>query len=205
MFQTHMLMKFCRTLSGIVFAFASLSAAWAASPEPWTTAGSAGSVAPASLPFVQFGNPIPVIVGDTRDVGAITLQPFAFGTFDIRYNVVSVPGILGSPGLTLTVRYLASNPGERVVVSFKQYSLLTGTTTVLGTLDSNSFPVSANFQVQAASFCVPVALDFVNNSYYMEAQLTQSEPSRLFQITPFTHRPALGMIKLDTSSNCTIF
>jgi hypothetical protein len=99
------------------------------------------------------------------DVGAITLQPFAFGTFDIRYNVVSVPGILGSPALTLTVRYLASNTSQRVVVSFKQYSLLTGTTTVLSTLDSNSFPASTNFQVQAV--CVPVALDFVNNSYYI--------------------------------------
>ena len=205
MLQTDMLSKVCRILPAAVIALVSFSTAWAATPQPWTTAGSAGAVAPASLPFVQFGNPRPLVVGDTTDAGAITLQPFASGTFDIRYNVVSVPGILGSPGLTLTARYLVSNPNQRVVVSFKQYSLFTGTTTVLSTLDSNAFPTSAGFQVQAVSFCVLVALDFVNNSYYIDVQLTQPEPGRLFQPTPFSPRPALGMIKLDTSGNCTIF
>jgi hypothetical protein len=114
MSDTSMLSKLGRSFPVVVIALISFSTVWAQPPsQPWTTVGSAGTVDPASLLFAEFGNPIPVFIGDTRDIGAIT------------------------------------------------------------------------------------ALDFVNNSYYVDVQLTQPQPNRLFEPPLFTSRPALGMIKLE--------
>lgn len=189
------------------------SAVWAQQlSDPWTTAGSAGTVDEADLVRVLLGSPVP---------GAVALRP-AFGIFGtgvrIRYNVVAVQGVLGGAGLTLTSRFLDNGDGQRVFVQLKQYGLNTGLTTTLLTLDSNLFPGSGTFQVQQISTafgpgCGPpfTTLNFVENSYFMDVTLSRSrfdlppvEPPIIFFGTPepVSTGPALAMIKLDNTANC---
>ena len=208
MSRTNLLLKLNGSLSLLAVALIGFSPAWAQNPQPWTAVGSSGSVNPASLSVVQFGNPIPQFFdAPPDDIGAITIQSNAFGTHNIRYNVVSVPGILGTNGLALTARYLDPGSGDRVVVRFKRYNLATGATATILTLDSDAFPTSANFQVQsvATDICTgaPPTLNFVENSYFMDVELTHGQPRRAAVSASFlAPRPALGMIRLDSVFIC---
>lgn len=203
----------------VLFAIVALtggSAVWAQEerPSPWTTVGSAGTVDENDLLRVLLGSPVP---------GAVAMRPGGFGirgtAVHIRYNVVAVQGLLGTSRMTLTSRYLDRGDGERVVVEFKEYGLNTGLTTTLLTLDSNTFAGSPTFQVQqvqtatgpdCVTFFTP--LNFVENSYFMDVTLSRSlfdvppvePPIALFLGIPEppSNGPALGMIKLETTSFC---
>jgi len=174
-------------------------AAWSQSvQQPWTTVGAAGTPDTASLLLVGYGNPIPESSdAPPMDYGAVTFQPIAFGTVNLRYNVVSVPGILNTT-VSMTARYLSQGTNGRVVVTLNQYNLAQGTTTTLLTLDSNSQPFSGAFQVRSTGECGGATLDFTQNSYYVEVSMTRTATSPFQIITsPFAARPALGMVQLS--------
>jgi hypothetical protein len=156
--------------------------------SPWTTVAAAGTVDPTSMASVFYGNPL----GTAEDAGAVALvRTFFPETATIRYNVVSVPGILTQKGITLGARYLQQSADERVVVTLKQYNFATGNITNLLQIDSNNFAnPSASFQWQystttpedspgVCNFVPPSAalavatLDFINNAYYIDATLTK--------------------------------
>jgi hypothetical protein len=204
MFQ-HKTYGFLLLLVGLT----AVSSARAQQSQPWTSAGAAGTVDQASLPFVAYGNPLPVLAGNTDDIGAVSVQPFAPRTVRVRYNVVSVPGILGNNvELTLTARYLSASAGDHVLVTLKQYNLASGATTTLLTLDSASFPPSPDFQVQtsAPTSCEAFnGLDFVNNSYYVQLEMRKPAPAGPFfpPNVAFGPRPALGMVQLTNAGTCT--
>jgi len=182
---------------------AGLSTAWA--QQPWTSVGAAGTVDTNSLLLVVYGAPPPPLPPTEADPddGAVSFAPLATGTATVRYNVVSVPGILGA-SLALTGRYLSQGTNDHVVLNFNQYNLHTGLITNLLTLDSNSFAFSDTFQVQTTAACTPGPVDFVNNSYYIVLTMTRTLPPSTFPIPPITSfnapRPSLGMIQL---SPCT--
>jgi len=176
--------------------------------SPWTTVGAAGTVDPASTGLVVYGNPL----GTAEDAGAIALGRFFMPqTVTIRYNVVSVPGILTQNGVSLGARYLQQSADERVVVTLKQYSFATGNITNLLQIDSNNLGnPSASFQLQystsppsaSPTICnlVPpsnglavATLDFIHNSYYIEATLTKPLTITRIGATP-VNPTALGMV-----------
>jgi hypothetical protein len=120
---------------------------------------------------------------------------FGFGTGHIRYNVTAVSGVT-STGLTMTASFRDHGPNERLVLRLKQYALLTGVTTVLMTLDSNDFAPSDDFQVGSAhSVPAGLRLDFVNNSYFVDAEFTKIRP-RWFYGDMDSASVALAMIQL---------
>src|SRR5437762_3806181 len=172
--------------------------------QPWTTVGSAGTVDEASLPLVLLGSPVSGAVG-------MRLVPGFISGVNIRYNVVSVPGLIGIAGVAMTVRYRDHGDGERVRAQLKQYNLFTGITTTLLEFDSDVFVPMNTFQVQsvATSACVPpfVTLNFLENSYFIDAFLTRNlfpvpptEPPVIFFSPPVAESaspgPALAMIQL---------
>jgi hypothetical protein len=94
-------------------------------------------------------------------------------TVDIRYNVVAVDGVFGGDGIAFTSRFRDAGDSERVILRLKRYSLVNGVTQTLLTLDSNAYPPSPAFQVRSVGAC-GVGLDFLNNAYFVEAQLIKS-------------------------------
>jgi hypothetical protein len=172
----------------LVAALSGVATANAQSDAPWTTVGSAGTVDEQDLFSVDLGSPV---------AGAISVWA---GTVHVRYNVVAVAGLLAGGGFTMTARFLDHGTSERVVVNFKQYALATGSTTTLLTLDSDAFAPSGFFQVQNASTDCAPTLDFVNNSYFMDVEITKTfaRPN----ISVFSPRPALAMIRLTNPGFC---
>ena len=177
-----------------------------AQDQPWTTAGSAGTVDEASLPLVLLGTPVPGAVG-------MRLVAAPFSSVNIRYNVVSVPGLINVFGVAMTVRYRDHGTGERVRAQLKQYNLFTGMTTTLLEFDSDVFAQGDTFQVQSVGTgaCFPpfLTLNFVENSYFIDVFLTRSlflppptnDPPVIFFSPPVAESaspgPALAMIQLS--------
>lgn len=151
----------------------------------WTTVGSAGTLDETSVGKVFFDqskvqmgqvvepplpNPSSVILNQT--VSAV-----------IRYNVTPVDGFFvrracltnNSLDVQLTLRYLASGPGARVVAKLIEVDLATGTETPRLTFDSArpGLSLSNKYQVQSISVCGrPWNFDFQRKAYYIEATLT---------------------------------
>jgi hypothetical protein len=185
--------------------------------SPWTTVGAAGTVDPASGP-VGYYNPL----GTAEDAGAVALaRGFFPETATIRYNVVSVPGVLTQNGVALGARYLQQSADERVVVTLKQYNFATGTITNLLQIDSNNFASpSASFQFQystnpaaaspgvcnnrpPASVLALATLDFIHNAYYVEVTLTKPETIVSFGGGSPVSPTALGMVMIFDPSVIT--
>jgi len=175
-------------VASLVAGLVGVATAQAQSDAPWTTAGSAGTVDERDLLNVALGSPV---------AGAVSVWA---GTVHIRYNVVAVAGVLRGGGFTMTARFLDHGASERVVLNLKQYALATGATTTLLTLDSDTFAPSNSFRVEnAATNCVPT-LDFVNNSYFVDVEITKTFVRPIE--TPFSPRPALAMIRLSNPGFC---
>jgi len=170
---------------------------------PWTSVGSAGTVAESDLLIVQLGKPVP---------GAVSMRPVPHGTVHVRYNVVAVAGAVHTQGLSLFARYLDRGPLERVVLRLKEYNVTTGLTTTLLTLDSDSFAADTVFQGQsvATDGCNPpfAMLDFIDNAYFVDVELSRfllkvppsPEPpsAAAFALAESaTLGPALGLIKIE--------
>ena len=172
----------------LLAALIGVTTAQAQSDAPWTTVGSAGTVDEQDLWNVSLGSPV---------AGGVSVWA---GTVHIRYNVVAVAGLLQGGGFTMRARFLDHGASERVVINFKQYALQTGNTTTLLTLDSDAFAASNFFRVEnAATNCVPT-LDFVNNSYFMDVEMTKTFTRPI--VTAFYPRPALAMIRLSNPGFC---
>jgi hypothetical protein len=134
-----------------------------AQSRPWTSVGSAGTVDEADPGIVVFNQGIASLSGGAA-VGA---------SLDIRYNVVAVDGVFGGDGLALRARFRDAGATERVILRLKRYSFVNGVTQTLLTLDSNATPASAAFQTRSVGAC-GLGLDFLNNAYFVEAQLIKS-------------------------------
>ena len=78
-----------------------------------------------------------------------------------------------------------------------RYNLTTGTTTTLLTFDSNGFPQSNAAQVRSVSTepCISVVkFDFVNNAYFVDAQLIQTSFVNIADLPPL-----VGIIQVGAS------
>jgi len=157
--------------------------------QPWTTVGSAGTMDDNTLKVVTLDGSTSVLAGFQR--GGVT----------IRYNVVAVNGLFGSPSIFMLVRYRATpdpivfgRADSQVVVKLIEVNLNTGLTTTKLVFDSNKFPASNDFQTQSVSTCPALSMfDFGSNAYYIEVQLGKRQP--------FSGSPGIQAIQVS-AFNC---
>ena len=157
--------------------------------QPWTTVGSAGTMDDNTLKVV------------TLDGSTAVLAGFQRGGVTIRYNVVAVNGLFGSPSIFMLVRYRATpdpivfgRADSQVVVKLIEVNLNTGLTTTKLVFDSNKFPASNDFQTQSVSTCPALSMfDFGSNAYYIEVQLGKRQP--------FSGSPGIQAIQVS-AFNC---
>jgi hypothetical protein len=155
-------------IGGMVLTLASVVPLQAAltSNKPWTTIGSAGA----------------------EHLGTFTYQNSAAFLSSpggvIRYNVVSVDGLLENggfppPHIRMTARFRDPDAASRVTVNLRRTRISDGfTANVPGVfLDSNNFPVSGSFQTRNTVCASTQAFDFVNYVYYVEVILTRAQGS----------------------------
>jgi hypothetical protein len=135
----------------------------------WTMVGSDGTVDQSDLSIVTLSsNTAAVRSGVSK------------GTVDIRYNVVAVDGVFGGERntKTLTVRLADNGPDAQVIVRLQQLNISTGVIILLAELNSNDFDPQTTAQRRGILFnCDKPEFDFVNNVYYVEAQLIKTGPS----------------------------
>jgi hypothetical protein len=95
---------------------------------------------------------------------------------DLRYNVVSVPGLLEPDAWGIRARLQDNGDQAQVILYLKKVDLNTGAEHTLITLDSNASPASSGFQTLATHDCQGVyfAFDFDNNAYFVHAVLTKT-------------------------------
>jgi hypothetical protein len=130
------------------------------SDKPWTTAATAGTVDEADAAIVSLN-------GGTATVTALA-------TLDIRYNVVAVDGLFEpADGVQMAARFLDSGANARVKLFLYEYNLASGISTAIMTLDSDHFAGSGSYQDQTVAYC-GTRMDFLNNAYYVLAQITES-------------------------------
>jgi hypothetical protein len=140
----------------------------------WTTIGAAGIVDEADQGMEVF-----------RD-GWVTMREDMTGTLNLRYNVTAVEGLFGGEGAELGVRFRDNGAKAQVVVRLLRYSLETGDTTTLLTLDSDDFSARAEFQLRTVVDC-GLRFNFFPYAYFMDIELRK---------TAATGRPVLGIIQL---------
>lgn len=132
--------------------------------KPWTTVASAGTVDEADLNKVNY----------SEAAARLNLAVPANSTATIRYNVVAVDGLVDAvgDGYNLSVRFRDNGQDERVLVRLKAVDLNTGLATTLMTLDSNTFPPNAAFQLRGVPVCWPNwSFNFNRYAYFVEAIL----------------------------------
>ncbi len=164
--------------------------------KAWTTVGSAGTLDSTDLAkvhlhksIVQLGVEIltqPVAAGAQAAAPLSAALPTQQAV--VRYNVTPVDGMFpqATPafGWALRLRYRG-----RVTARWIEVDLATGTENVMVTFDSNAFPASNAFQVQAA-FTAFRPVDFVRKAYYVEATLVA--PALIVG-----HPAAISIVKLS--------
>jgi hypothetical protein len=160
------------------------------SSKPWTTVGSAGTVDAQDLS---------IFTTNDRNISMNAAQFPA--TLDVRYNIVAVDGLVpefGADGIFMKARYRDRGSNGQLVLRLKQYNLNTGTTTTLVTFDSNTAAQSTSAQVRQVSTdpCLHVAFDFINNAYFVDAQLIQTSAATLTDLPPL-----LAIIQVGASSD----
>lgn len=133
---------------------------------PWTTVGSAGIVDEADLGIVEFS-----------EAHAMIKAPqglFAPANLDLRYNIVSVDGLVqGLPGFRMTVRYRDNGAGARVIVRLKEHNYFTGAQATLMTFDSDAFGANAAIQTRQIDGC-NVSFDFNNKAYFLDVTIQKT-------------------------------
>jgi hypothetical protein len=160
----------------------------------WTTVGSAGTVD---------ANDLSIFTTNDRNISVMASELPA--TVDVRYNIVAVDGLVpannGGTGIFMKARYRDVGSNGQMVLRLKRYNLNTGTTTTLLTLDSNAFGQSSSPQVRkvATNPCVStVRFDFVNNAYFVDAQLIQTSFNSISELPPL-----LAIIQVGAATdNC---
>lgn len=172
--------------------------------KAWTTVGSAGTIDEADtaklvmqgstisfpesllpLPAERFGNEPSFAFPSQLETVAAT----------VRYNVVATDGLFEN-GAYLGMKSRLRDDGDRAQVVLRLYevNIDTGATSLVMTLDSNSFTPSGNYQTVGASVFVGNRINFQQNAYFIEATLVQKRPS----ITPIgAGRPGIAVIQLQ--------
>lgn len=162
----------------------------------WTTVGSDGTVDEADTgkvffdqSVVQMGS-LPINQPNTKKKPVVF--PKQTQSAVIRYNVTPVDGLFTHDdcGRQLTIRYLASGSGARVIAKLIEVDLATGAANTRLTLDSRDFAAVNGYQVQSSKTRDLKPFDFRLKAYYVEATLTGN---RLAIISA----AGIQMIKID--------
>ncbi len=150
--------------------------------QPWTAVGSTGVVDEQDLSLFDFVN------GEAR---VVSTAP-APSTLNLRYNVVALEELNSgfSTPYRFKVRLRDNGTGSQVLLRLKTVSFATGLATTIATIDSNAVPPSPSYQNR--ELCVLLDFDFVNNAYFIDADLIKSSTSGT---------PALSLIQID-EANC---
>lgn len=164
------------TISIFVAVILTMPIASSAQNRAWTTTGSTGTV-------------------EEDDQGRVDLNNFVYGiksgmtgTVRVRFNIVATEDIARfcpASQSMIKVRFRDSDgPGTNHHVKFdiRTTALATGGNTVIFSFDSNTagFPASVSFQT--ATFTPPIDFDFVNNVYWIEAEVSRSDAAALVQL-----------------------
>jgi len=165
--------------------------------KAWTTVGSAGTLDHTDLAKVSLHQSVVQLGVELLPPPPVAHNAATAGLFSaavptqqavVRYNVTPVDGMF--PAVTpafawaLRLRYRG-----RVTARWIEVDLATGTETQLVQFDSNAFPASQSFQVQAA-FTAFRPVDFVKKAYYVEATLVAP-------LLIVGHPAAISIIKLS--------
>jgi hypothetical protein len=163
----------------------------------WTTVGSAGTLDHTDLAkvslhqsIIQLGAEIIPPPPIAHNAAAAALFSAAVPTQQavVRYNVTPVDGMFPSAtpafAWALRLRYRG-----RVTARWIEVDLATGAETQLVQFDSNAFPASQSFQVEAA-FTAFRPVDFVKKAYYIEATLVAP-------LLVVGHPAAISIVKLS--------
>ena len=140
------------------------------SPARWTTVGSAGTVDEDSLGIVDLRN------------FTVGLSGTNTGTVTVRYPITATRGLTCTPvtDYVVVVRYRDSDgPGStaRIFFTIRSTDSSVGGNTTEFTFDSNVFPATGNaFQSIGISAAI-APLDFANRVYWIEAQISRSNPA----------------------------
>jgi hypothetical protein len=139
------------------------------SPAAWTTVGSAGTVDEDSLGIVDLKN-FTVGLADTKT-----------GTVTIRYPITATRGLTCTPvtDYVIVLRYRDSDgPGTtaRVFFTIRSTDRSIGGNTTEFTFDSNVFPSTGSAFSSIGISAVITPLDFANKSYWIEAQISRTDP-----------------------------
>ncbi|HOI94204.1 MAG TPA: hypothetical protein PK250_05800 [Syntrophobacter fumaroxidans] len=170
-----------RAAFGAVLALILLSPAAAfCDDQVWTTVASAGTVDERDLGRVSFNGPL------------ATVKSAAPSSVVIRYNVVALDDLSDDDDcLRMSVRFRDNGAASRVVVRLKRFSLSSGTTSTLLTMDSDRYNSNVGFQTRTVGRCAST-LDFEANAYFIEAELTRSAAAGT---------PALAAIKIYSTDD----
>ncbi|MGH9799711.1 MAG: hypothetical protein ACRD82_05040 [Blastocatellia bacterium] len=172
--------------------------------KAWTTVGSAGTIDEASTSkLVMQGSTIgfPEILPPERGIASADPSAFAVQipletvTGVVRYNVVATDGLFENGAfLGMKSRFRDDGNNAQVVLRLFEVNIDTGATSLLLTLDSNSFPANANYQTHAVSTFVGNRINFQQNAYFIEATLIQKRSP----LTPIgSGRPGIAVIQLQ--------
>lgn len=141
----------------------------AQSAEPWTTVASTGTVDEADAPFVIYN-------GAAAQV--ISSAPLPY-TVNLTYSVVAVDGLISTlPGKYIKARFTDNGGAARVIVSLREYDILSGILRTRLTFDSNEASPADSSQLVTKKFCTATDtawnFDFSTKLYYVEAQVVRS-------------------------------
>ena len=143
---------------------------------PWTGLGSSGTVDEADFARADLNSFVAGI--QAGQTGAVT----------VRYNIVATHGVsrfCPASSSNITVRYRDSDaPGVtgRVFFTIRASNINTGGNTVVYTFDSNvsAMPLGPSFQTTSTT--VPLDFDFANNVYWIEAEISRTDPTLQVQL-----------------------
>lgn len=175
-----------RVLAGRVAGALLVSAACAAPAsayQAWSSVGSTGTIDEASTKAAAM------------NLDSVTFKANATlpQTITVRYPINNQWAGEASP-TWLGVRYLDNGPNARVVVMLKKQPVaIVDPAVTLATFDSDSFASSPNVNFRWTHVCPLEALDFIANSYWIEAQITKtSEDGKV----------RLSMVRMDNFADC---
>ncbi len=177
--------------------------------KAWTTVGSAGTIDEASTSklvmngsFISFPDLIlPPLPTDTFEPAerlgfAAAALPLETVTGTVRYNVVATDGLFENGAyLGMRARLRDNGDNAQVVLRLYEVNIDTGATVPVLTLNSDSFPASANYQTVGTSIFVGSnRINFQQNAYFIEATLTKKQSS----VTPIGGgKPGIAVIQLQ--------
>ncbi len=132
----------------------------------WTAVGSDGTVDEADLNAVALSSNTAAIKSTT-----------AAAVVEIRYNIVATAGLFGGEcsAKTLVARFADNGNSSRVIIRLHTFNIRTGVSSVLATMDSNTFPPSNVAHAEFVSFTGE--FNFETNIYYIEVQLMKTGTS----------------------------